>query len=461
MKSLHKIFITTILATLLFSVPSFANRTVDNKMEDIREATSEIQTLSGEDCDENAKEIIKQLKATKKAIEELEAEVSKLNTKVANASPSKKADARTAATAAQDSLTAAIALLEDAMSNLKGIKAADALIEELGLQDVTGNTRKRELRDELIEEIRNAGNKNPCDSISVVQLAKDKLTEQENSNKVKNNGEIRPWHEKLKKLLEEEDLISMNAGSNQYLFIGLDQNETTEPPLFAVEIYGSQHFAPTDEVERHLNRFFETMQNHIYSDPSTFQNLVESLGGEFVIGGLSGEATPAFEAPKTTRSIGLGGQVNFSSSWMAEASFSKANGEASAQFPVTIFEGFTGQPKTVVGLLQLQMEWLRYALGGGYRSGSGTFRPFATGGVQFLKTKTSNAQGHIDDILLPPGLHTDTSQFSIGAYGRAGMEIHTNTGLYFSTSMTGAFEKGQEGAMHFVPGIRVGAGWQF
>ena len=473
MKPLHKIFAITLLGCFLITTPNFSqNDNPSYKVKKVREATDEVREATNKikelarDCEKNKSKIKEQVKDAKKALEECEEYVGKAKTEAA-----KKGDSDIPKEV-QDSLESAQKMLKEALDKLEGIKSADDIISELDGADTSSDLRNRRAKkkeeeskknaiDALKNEAEEAGYKNPCDSSNVRHLVREKIKKM----KASMPDDLKDWLEELRKSLKASELISIPAEDDRYLFTEMLLYKEPKRPRYAVEIYGSQYFTPSDMTQRHLDRLYKTMVDHVYTDPTTFKNLAEMLNGEFAFGGLAGEAKPVFEAPKNTRAIGLGGQINLTENWMLEASINRAKSEASARFPVTVFGGYTGETSTLEGFLRLQLTWLRYALGGGYRAGQGTVRPFTTCGIQFTKTNIAGSEGRIGDILLPPGLHTDTSQFSIGAYGTAGMEIHTGSGLYFTTCLTGAWEKQKGGSLEeatvFVPGVRVGAGWQF
>ncbi len=473
MKSLYKIFAITLFGCFLMTAPAFSQS--DNppyKVKKVREATDEVREATDkinelvEECQENKSKIKEQIKDAKKALEECEEYVGKAKTEAAKKGNSDMSQE------VQDSLESAQKMLKEALDKLEGIKSADDIISELeGVDTESELKNKRDKKkeeesrenaiDALKKEAKEAGYKNPCDSSNVRHLVREKIKKMKETMP----DNLQEWLEELRKSMKDSDLISVPANDDRYLFAQLDLNDEHKRPRYAIEIYGNQYFTPSEVTQRHLDRLYKTTVDHIYSDPTTFQNLVESLNGEFVIGDLSGETKPVFEEPKNTRAIGLGGQINLTDRWMLEASVNRAKSEANARFPVTVFSDFTSEPTTLEGLLSIHLTWLRYALGGGYRAGQGTMRPFATGGIQFTKLSTSGGEIQIDDIILPKGLHTDISQFSIGAYGTAGVEIHTGSGLYFTTCMTGAWEKQKGGSLEeatvFVPGVRIGAGWWF
>jgi len=145
-----------------------------------------------------------------------------------------------------------------------------------------------------------------------------------------------------------------------------------------------------------------------------------------------------------------------------EGGAARSRSEVGAGFPVAVFSHQNGQPQTLQGSLNTQLEHLRAQLGGAWFFGKSTFQPFVGAGVQFSKTTASVTQVNVVDVSFPVGQQPPARAF--GAYGTAGVEVHPAFPLFFKIAFMMGTEKtpspgGAETALR--SSVLAGIGWRF
>lgn len=150
-------------------------------------------------------------------------------------------------------------------------------------------------------------------------------------------------------------------------------------------IYRTADFRFLSSIGRQVNpgaATFETDQmdgllKSIYEQPGIYEELAESLGGEFWLGTYS--TAPIFT--ETTTRPGKQGGITLTRAFGAHCEmgiqFTYSNAMAEAQFPVTTLDfGSTDpSPVTIQGNYTLRQNAMGLRTGGNYRLGNGTWQP--------------------------------------------------------------------------------------
>ena len=204
------------------------------------------------------------------------------------------------------------------------------------------------------------------------------------------------------------------------------------------------------------------VQQQVYSDPALSEQLFEALGGEFFIGNPSSQTDQGSFSQSQSPSLGLTVALRLTPRLQVEGGAARSRSEVGGGFPVAVFSYQNGQPQTLQGSLNTELEHLRAQFGGAWFLGKSTFQPFLGVGVQFSKTAASTTQASIAGVDFPVSEQPSVS--ALGAYGTAGVEVHPAFPLFFKAAFQVGTEKtpssgGTETALR--SSVLAGVGWRF
>ncbi|MBI5913923.1 MAG: hypothetical protein HY842_00980 [Bacteroidetes bacterium] len=233
-------------------------------------------------------------------------------------------------------------------------------------------------------------------------------------------------------------------------------------PRWQVAVTGSYFLNNPVEAQTFDGGGLGNIQQVVYSNPALFGQLFEALGGEFFIGNPSGHTGQGGFSQEQSPSLGLAIALRLAPRLQVEGGAALSRSEVGADFPVAVFSQQHGQPQTLQGSLNTELEHLRAQLGGTWFFGKSTFQPFLGAGFQFSKTAASTTQASMADVRFPVGEQRSVS--ALGAYGTAGVEVHPAFPLFFKAAFQVGTEKthspgGAETALH--SSVLAGIGWRF
>lgn len=202
----------------------------------------------------------------------------------------------------------------------------------------------------------------------------------------------------------------------------------------------------------------QTFEQKIFSDPGTFELLLERLGGEFFPGpAITGQLpddvalqAKSVLAPGIHAAAALGKRLEIA----LRAFFFKT--EWSGQFPVTVFPFNSAEPpKTVNGEFRTSASGIWTDLGLSYLFPTGAVQPFAEAGIRSRLILRTRSEIILSGVAASHDLMPVSNALS--PFAAAGITIRLRVPVFVRTGISYASWADQS----FSPGVILECGWRF
>lgn len=175
-------------------------------------------------------------------------------------------------------------------------------------------------------------------------------------------------------------------------------------------------------IESYNGGGMDGLKHKIYSQPQLLEQLFEKLGGEFVLGSLSGVAEIENFQQNGSNYFGISGAYRLNNYLATAIHFSAYKTQVTAEFPFLVFDEMTFEPVTRKGDLSTDLQNHVLQLSGNYYPIQGNIQPFAGVGVIYSSTKVSETKAQIGGVAFD--LSENPAMNSLGVSFNAGLSVN-------------------------------------
>ncbi|MBK8194582.1 MAG: hypothetical protein IPK76_15710 [Lewinellaceae bacterium] len=199
----------------------------------------------------------------------------------------------------------------------------------------------------------------------------------------------------------------------------------------------------------------EALQQAAFA-PDIYEQLFEKLGGEFIIGNLSGQQNPPAQQPAKLDimpGLQVGLRIGRRLDIQANAQYYKATW--SGAFPVTVFPQDQPVPKSLNGTIHTSASCLILELGTSLFITRGAVQPYAKAGIRGLFPLDQDARAAIGGVVFSP--ITAQMKQSFSPFGGAGLQVRLGKRVF--ADMEGMYGKLPGGGVAAT--LSAGVGYRF
>ena len=325
-----------------------------------------------------------------------------------------------------------------------GAEAAKAIIEQLDRTNANG-TNDKKIIEELKEVAKKAGEDHPNDAQAVKQAVKGhiaKMRGRRHSSGApggKNNEGVNKFLNDLENKLKDRSLISVPAANGPRFHLAVGALGNLQPA--SITLAGPE--------------VINALAEAVFSAPPLFEQLFETLGGEFIIGDDRGTIMDiTMSSSQVIPGLGIG--LGFCSGLELGLRLHGFKAEFTGHFPYTVFPGGTGRAQRYEGLLSASASGLLGDVQARYYLPGRVVQPFLGGGVRGQWVLQSSSSAEMAGVSLPFEMNPVSSN-TFSVYGDAGLRLNLGRNAYLQA---GAAYVRVPGAEYAVMG-EVGLGWRF
>ena len=179
-------------------------------------------------------------------------------------------------------------------------------------------------------------------------------------------------------------------------------------------------------IENYDGGGMDHLLNTMYSDPALLERLFETLGGEFFVGSMTGEAGFENFEQKGGFYFGASGACRLSPKITGKAHFGTYKTEITAEFPIVIFDQTTFEPVSAKGELSTTMRTNTFQITGNYFPFKGLVQPFAGAGVIYTSTKSSTTRAQLGTMAFDLSENLSNNSFGLAFHAGVEVAVHPN-----------------------------------
>ena len=206
-------------------------------------------------------------------------------------------------------------------------------------------------------------------------------------------------------------------------------------PKFSLQIEFGKIFPGQKGIESYNGGGMDTLLQTMYTTPGLFEQLYESLGGEFFIGSFT--EAPKFEnfTQENGNYLGFSGTYRFGDHFEATFQFSAYQTNVAASFPVVIFDNSSFETTSSEGKISTDLKSNSIQVLGKYFPLTGKIQPFVGAGLAYTSTKSGVTKAQIHEVIFE--LQNNPSSQSLGGVIDVGVVVilYKNVQLQLSSKM--------------------------